>query len=268
MCLIVLAWKVIPGMPLVVASNRDEFYARPSSAAGWWEDQPDIYAGRDLQDGGTWMGVTREGRFAALTNFRGESEHRTDAPSRGALVAAYLSGTATPQDYLQEIAAEADRYNGFNLLLGDRSSLFWYSNRGEGDARNGRPLETGVYGLSNALLDTPWPKVTRAKAQFASLLCQGAPPETYFEMLGDTTRASDCRLPDTGIGIDRERMLSSVFILSSDYGTRASTLLCVPAVGLPSLIEQTIDPLAPEYQILPTTDRHTTTTCKMKVDYR
>ncbi len=225
MCLIVFAWQVIPGMPLIAAANRDEFYDRPSAAAAWWNDHPQIYAGRDLQGGGTWIGITREGRFAAITNIRAPGEMRTDAPSRGQLVADYLRGDMSCEAYVAQIAAHAQAYNGFNLLVGDVERLIWYSNRGDGNPRNSKLLPSGIYGLSNDSLDTPWPKVVRTKAQFASLLCQGAPEDAYFEMLTDTTRASDCRLPKTGVDIEMERLLSPVCIESPTYGTRTSTIV-------------------------------------------
>lgn len=225
MCLIVFAWQVIPGMPLIAAGNRDEFYDRPAAPAAWWNDHPQVYAGRDLRGGGTWMGVTRSGRFAAITNIRAPSEKRDDAPSRGALVADYLSGTASAEEYIAQISATAHRFNGFNLLIGDTSQLIWFSNGAADDTRNGRPLAPGIYGLSNGVLDTPWPKVVRTKAQFASLLCQGAPEEAYFEMLTCTARAPDCRLPQTGIGMEWERVLSAVCIQSPNYGTRVSTVV-------------------------------------------
>ena len=242
MCLIVFSWRVVPGLPLMAAANRDEAYDRPASPAGWWPDHPDVFAGRDLQGGGTWLGVTRNGRFAALTNVRAPGERRLDVPTRGALVSDYLAGDATPEQYLRQLAPRAGNYNGFNLLIGDKDVLHWFSNRAEDDPRNGQPLEPGIYGLSNALLDTPWPKVKRAKAQFCSLLCQGAPAEAYFEMLTDTTRATDCRLPDTGVGIERERMLSSIFIQTPGYGTRNSTLVRINSEGPPTLTEVLIDP--------------------------
>jgi uncharacterized protein with NRDE domain len=229
MCLIVFAWQVIPGVPLIAAANRDEFYDRPASAAGNWTEHPKVYAGRDLKGGGSWMGITEEGpgvaKFAALTNIRGPQERRADAPSRGALVADYLSGELCAADYIATIAAEATAYNGFNLVLGDRDKLYWFSNRGDGDQRNGKPLEPGIYGISNGLLDSPWPKVLRTKAQFASLLCQGAPEDAYFEMLSDTTLAPDLRLPQTGIEIELERVLSAVCIQTPGYGTRTSTVV-------------------------------------------
>ena len=244
MCLIVFCWQVVPGLPLMAAANRDEFYDRPASPADWWEDHPNIFAGRDLQGGGTWLGITREGRFAALTNVRAPGERRPEAPTRGTLVANFLASDLSPADYLDQLAGDASAYNGFNLLVGDKDRLHWFSNKAGGDPRNGQPLTPGIYGLSNALLDTPWPKVTRAKAQFCSLLCQGAPAETYFEMLSDSTRASDCRLPDTGIGIERERELSSIFIGVPGYGTRNSTLVRLTGDGSATLTEVLIDPVA------------------------
>lgn len=231
MCLIVFAWQVIPGVPLIAAANRDEFYDRPATAADNWPEAPHVIAGRDLKAGGTWMGVAQEGpgsaRFAAITNIRGPQERRVDAPSRGALVADYLAGDMSAAEYIAHIATGSDAYNGFNLVLGDRDSLYWFSNRGADDVRNGKQLEPGIYGVSNGLLDAPWPKVVRTKAQFASLLCQGAPEDAYFEMLADTTRAPDARLPDTGIELDLERQLSAVCIETPGYGTRTSTVVKV-----------------------------------------
>lgn len=229
MCLIVFAWQVIPGVPLIAAANRDEYYARASAPAGAWAEHPQVFAGRDLHAGGSWMGITRDGpagsRFAAITNVRNPRELRAEAPSRGALVADYLAGTMTPQQYVEQIAPASAAYNGFNLVLGEGDTLIWYSNRGQIDERNGKPLAPGIYGLSNALLDAPWPKVLKTKAQFASLLCQGAPDEAYFDMLADTTRAPDYRLPKTGVALDLERVLSAVCIETPGYGTRSSTVV-------------------------------------------
>lgn len=238
MCLIVFAWKLVPGMPLLAAGNRDEFYERPAAPATWWDDHPHIYAGRDLRAGGTWLGVTKNGRFATVTNIRSPLEKRPDARSRGELVADFLRGEVSPQVYVDQVRERAADYNGFNLLVGDREQLIWYSNGQVDDARNGKPLEPGLYGLSNGALDTPWPKVVRSKAQFASLLCQGAPEDAYFEMLTDTARASDCRLPKTGVDMEWERLLSAVCIESPQYGTRASTLVRLFSQGTPELREQ------------------------------
>lgn len=246
MCLIVFAWRVIPGLPLVACANRDEFYDRPATPAGPWPDAPHVIAGRDLQGGGSWMGVTTTGphgpKFAALTNIRAPNERRTDAPTRGALVADFLKGDEGAEAYLARIAPDADAYNGFNLILGDASGMVWFSNRAGADPRNGRLLEPGIYGVSNGLLDAPWPKVVRTKATFASLLLQGAPEEAYFEMLADTTRAPDMRLPDTGVPIDLERQLSAVCIEIPGYGTRTSTVVKLYADAEPELHERVLKP--------------------------
>jgi uncharacterized protein with NRDE domain len=246
MCLIVFAWRVIPGLPLVACANRDEYYDRPATPAGPWPDAPNIIAGRDLQGGGSWMGVTKTGphgpKFAALTNIRAPDERRTDAPTRGALVADFLKGDLDAPAYLDRIAATAQAYNGFNLVLGDRECMYWFSNRAGADPRNGKPLEPGIYGVSNSLLDAPWPKVVRTKATFASLLLQGAPEEAYFEMLADTTRAPDMRLPDTGVPIDLERQLSAVCIEIPGYGTRTSTVVKMYLDAEPELHERVLKP--------------------------
>jgi len=240
MCLIVFAWHVVPGLPLVLAANRDEFYARPTAAAAWWPDHPQVYAGRDLQGNGTWLGITQDGRFAALTNIRNPAERRDDVRSRGMLVADYLCGQMTPEEYIEAIGATGEQYNGYNLIVGTPGTLIWYNNRSEDDERNGKPLSPGIYGLSNDRLDSPWPKVVRTKAQFASLLCQGAPRDAYFEMLKDTTRCSDCRLPKTGVDIEWERILSAVCIESPSYGTRSSTVVQMYRDHAPVLEEHQI----------------------------
>ncbi|UVW27095.1 NRDE family protein [Massilia sp. H6] len=247
MCLIVFAWHVMPGVPVIAAANRDEFYDRPASPAAPWPEHPHVIAGRDLRGGGSWMGVSTEGpngpKFAALTNIRGPHERRDNAPTRGDLVAGFLAGTLDAADYLAQVIARGDVYNGYNLVLGDRDTLYWYSNRGGGDPRNGLALEPGrIYGISNGLLDAPWPKVLRTKAQFASLLCQGAPEDAYFEMLADTTRAPDLRLPETGMPIELERMLSPVCIESPGYGTRTSTVVKLYHAGEPELHERVVHP--------------------------
>lgn len=240
MCLIVFAWKVIPACPLLAAANRDEFFDRPAQAADWWQDHPHVYAGRDLQAGGTWMGVNRRGSFAALTNIRNGEPGKADAPSRGALVANFLQGDDSALDYLRMLSTEADRYNGFNLIIGDAKAMYWYSNQGQADQRNAQPLAPGVYGLSNGLLDAPWPKVIKAKAQFGSLMCQGAPADAYFDMLSDTTRAADFRLPQTGVSLEWERLLSPICIESPQYGTRVSTLVQLRADQEAQLMERTL----------------------------
>ncbi len=201
----------------------------PAAQASCREERPYIYAGRDLQDGGTWIGITRSDRFAVITNVRGPSERRIDAPTRGRLVADFLGSTLSTIDYVAHITPDSARHNGFNLLLGDGKKLLWYSNKGETDPRNGKLLTPSIYGISNAQLDVCWPNVVRTKTQFASLLFQGAPDTCSFEMLIDTTCAGDCRLPSTGVGIEQELVLSAVFIESLDYRTRASILVRIQA---------------------------------------
>jgi uncharacterized protein with NRDE domain len=235
MCLILVAWQVHPGYPLVVAANRDEFFARPTEPAAFWKDSPQVLAGRDGEAGGTWMGITRGRRFAALTNFRDPSQNRSEAPSRGALVAEFLTGSDAPQDYLEGIAARGSAYNGYNLLAGDGETLWWSSNMG------GKPrqLEPGVYGVSNHLLDTPWPKVGAGKTALAQSIDQLPDDRALFTLLRDDGIHPDEHLPQTGIPLDWERLLSSAFVRSPEYGTRGSTVLCVGSDGWISFDEQT-----------------------------
>ncbi|MDR1310469.1 MAG: NRDE family protein [Burkholderiaceae bacterium] len=246
MCLIVFAWKLFSPAPLFVAANRDEFYARPTEAAHRWKDSPSVFAGRDLQHGGTWMGVSQThdglsgGRFAAITNFRDPQRTRQSAPTRGKLVSDFLESDISPQEYIEKIRAPSRQFNGFNLLVGDCSTLIWFSNYGEAHPRNGQPLSPGIYGLSNALLDNPWHKVVRARAQFASLLAQHAPADAYFEMLSDTAPAPDALLPNTGVGLQWERILSPMCVVSPQYGTRASTLVQLRTDEPPVLNERLV----------------------------
>lgn len=235
MCLILVAWRVHPDYPLVVAANRDEFFPRPTAPAAFWNDAPQVLAGRDLEAGGTWMGITREGCFAALTNFRDPAQMRKDAPSRGRLVADFLTGSDEPQSYLKRIASYGSRCNGYNLLVGNGESLWWASNMG-GEPRK---LEPGVYGVSNHLLDTPWPKVGAGKTALAAAI-DGLPDEqALFELLRDEGIHPDDALPQTGVPLEWERLLSSAFVKSPGYGTRGSTLLSVDGEGWIAFDEQT-----------------------------
>jgi uncharacterized protein with NRDE domain len=218
MCLILVAWQVHPDYPLVVAGNRDEFYRRPSAAAGPWPEQPEVWAGRDLEAGGTWLGLREGGRFAAVTNVR-EPGVPPGRITRGALPRDFLLGAQAPGDYAR--ALDGGEYSGFNLLVGDREQLWWRSNR-SGPATC---LGPGVYGLSNDLLDSPWPKVVKSKARFVEALPRLPDFGPMFELLADPTTAPDPELPATGVPLEWERLLSAVFIRSADYGTRASTVL-------------------------------------------
>ncbi len=249
MCLIALAWRADDRYPLVVASNRDEFFERPSTAAAWSDDGLRL-SGRDLRGGGTWMGVARDGRFAALTNHRDPRSNRPAAPSRGALPDRVLAAGADPSTVLDAIAADAGRYNGFNLLAarwtGGAAGLWILSSPNDGRVR---AVEPGVHSLSNARLDTPWPKVDRAKVALEAALADG--PTVYdlvgrsFALLADETIAADDRLPSTGIALDVERALSAAFIRMPGYGTRASTVLIVDADGRATLVERRSEPMLP-----------------------
>jgi uncharacterized protein with NRDE domain len=235
MCLILIAWRVHADYPLVVAAKRDEFFARPTAPAAFWKEAPQVLAGRDLEAGGTWMGVTRNGRFAALTNFREPSQNRKGVPSRGGLVTDFLTGDEAPHAYLERIAARGRLCNGYNLLVSDGESLWWSSNIG-GAARR---LEPGVYGVSNHLLDTPWPKVGAGKTALATALDGLPDDEALFALLQDDDIHPDAHLPQTGVPLDWERLLSSAFVKSPGYGTRGSTVLCVGNNGWASFDEQT-----------------------------
>lgn len=229
MCLIAFAYRVHPRYSLVVAANRDEFYRRPTAPAAFWSECPGVLAGRDLEQGGTWLGVTRDGRFAALTNYRDPAANRNGARSRGELVRDYLCGALAPREYLERARAAGGDYNGFNLLAGDAGGLWYYSNRTDVVAE----VAPGVHGLSNHLLDTSWPKVAKAKAGLAA--CLGGSEEALaaglFALLADDAPAPDAALPDTGVGLEWERTLSPVFIASADYGTRSSTMVLLGEGG-------------------------------------
>ncbi|MFN3358690.1 MAG: NRDE family protein [Pseudomonas sp.] len=237
MCLIVFAWRPGHAQPLIVAANRDEFYARPSLPLAQWEDAPHVYAGRDLEAGGTWLGVNADGRFAALTNIR--DPHQPPArKSRGELVARFLNGSLSVDDYLAEVNGRSIEYAGFNLLLGTQDEL-WHYNANETEPTR---LKEGVYGVSNAGLDTPWPKLVKAKAALREGL-DNPQPEALLDILSDSQTAPFAELPDTGVGLATESLLSSVFIASPSYGTRASTALIVNADGTRQMVERSFGPL-------------------------
>lgn len=235
MCLILFAWRMRPAFPLVLAANRDEFYERPSAPADFWDDASEILAGRDLQAGGTWLGITRAGRMAAVTNYRDPATLKRDAPSRGDLVSEYLRGSETPEIYLQRLAPKAAMYNGFSLLVGDAAGLFSFSNRGD-QLR----LAPGIYGLSNRLLDTPWPKVEKGKEALQAILeGSGRPsPEELLDLLADRTQPPDELLSKTGVGLEWERVLSPRFIETPVYGTRSSTVLMIGRGGKVTFVER------------------------------
>jgi len=231
-----VAWRSRADLPLVVAANRDEWRDRPTEPAGWWPDHPEILAGRDLKAGGTWMGITRRGRFAAVTNFRDPSDKRSTARSRGELVTDFLLSTDSAATFLGALHGRAREYNGFNLIVGDGAALWYYGSR-EGEARE---IPPGIHGLSNHLLDEPWPKVVRGRLAMQEALGDPDPSPRLFAMLADGHGAPDEALPATGVGIAWERRLAAPLITGADYGTRASTVLRVEAGGAMHFEERTI----------------------------
>ncbi|QJR13397.1 NRDE family protein [Usitatibacter palustris] len=237
MCLIALAWRAHPTYPLVVAANRDEWRERPTQAAHWWPEHPQLLAGRDLQAGGTWMGYTRTGRFAAITNFRDPADRRSTALSRGTLVTEFLLGTDSPEAFAGHLASRAGHYNGFNLIVGDGASLFYFGSR----QAEVLAIAPGIHGLSNHRLDEPWPKVRHARDAMREALAEDNPVNRLFAMLGETKAAPDAELPDTGVGLDWERRLAPSLITGADYGTRASTVLTVTPGGAARFEERTRD---------------------------
>lgn len=242
MCLILFAHRARADLPLVIAANRDEAYARPTAPAGPWPHAPRVIGGRDLRDGGSWFGITHTGRWAAVTNYREGLTARQGAPSRGGLVADFLTGELAPGEYLRALAPRAARFNGFNLLVGTPGSVRWFSNRAGDHPLHDRDLPPGVYGLSNHLLNTPWPKVEKGRADLERALNSGAAPDTLLEGLLDRTLADEAELPATGVPLDLERALSARFISGTDYGTRSSTVVRVAADGSVHLLERSFIP--------------------------
>ncbi|GAB3285118.1 NRDE family protein [Parahaliea aestuarii] len=230
MCLIIFAYRTHPRYPLLMAANRDEFHARPTAAAGFWRERPDLLAGRDLQAGGTWMGITRGGRFAAITNFR-DPARSTPAPrSRGELPLDWLDSAEPAPAWLARQSGQAAQYAGFNLLFGDRTTLWYWSNANGGGQRE---LEAGIYGLSNASLDTPWPKVELGKARLRALLEKSGDIDhgALLEVVQDRRLADTAALAPLGLGEAMDRQLSAQFICAGAYGTRSSTTLTVSGDG-------------------------------------
>ncbi len=243
MCLILLALESHPTYKLILAANRDEFYERPTAPLRLWDDASDVLGGRDLLSGGTWLGITISGRIAAVTNFRDPASEKPQAPSRGNLVKDYLLGRDPPSTYLSRLDGVSSRYNGFNLLVGTTGQMFWYSNRGGGMEH----LSPGIHGLCNHLLNTPWPKVDRGIQWMKQILAEKDNTiepiqDALFDLLRDPSLPEDHLLPDTGMGLEWERILSPIFITSPDYGTRSSTLLFIDRQDRCTVIERTHDP--------------------------
>lgn len=238
MCLLLFAYKKHPKYPFVLMANRDEFYSRPAKAMSWWPDAPDVLAGKDTMGGGTWMGVSRSGRFAALTNYREPHRKFPDAPSRGDLVRNFLEQNISSEKYLENLNSTSQKYAGFNLIVFDKKNLCHLSNR----ENKINILKTGIYGLSNALLDTPWPKVELGKnALTKAISAESVDPKDLFRAMQNPQIFADEQLPDTGVSIEWERRLSASFIQSPDYGTRCSTVFMQNEDGNFYIEERTYD---------------------------
>ena len=236
MCLVVFAWKAIAAQRLVLVANRDEFHSRPTAALDWWPSPP-LLGGRDLQAGGTWLALDRHGRFAAITNFRGAPAPPA-ALSRGVLIPRYLSGALRPLAFLDSLAAELGQFAGFSLLVGDQQDLGYLCSR---DPAGPRLLPPGIYGLSNATLDAPWPKLVASRAALARRLAAPLVATSLLEILSERGFPPDGELPDTGIGLEAERRLSAAFVLGADYGTRSTTALLIDAGGSGKIVERNYD---------------------------
>ncbi len=238
MCFILLGLKAHPDFPFILAANRDEFYGRPAKEAGFWQEHPEILAGRDLEAGGTWLGINRSGRISALTNFRNPGSHDPKRESRGNIVTNWLISDVTIENYLYGLDADRSKYNGFSLLAGNLERIYFYSNRSD---TSPVLLDEGVFALSNHLLDTPWPKAVNGKQRFENIVNSenNDLTQALLELLSDKTKAPDEHLPDTGIEIELERYLSPIFIETPDYGTRCSTVILADESGKIELTERT-----------------------------
>ena len=239
MCLLLLSFNKHPDYPVILAANRDEFFERPTEAASFWHDDPSILAGRDLRQGGSWMGVNKDGRIAAVTNYREPSQNKPDAISRGSLVSDYLKGKESAEDYIQKAMVQSHAYDEFNLLVGDKQSLLFFCSVED----NYQALKPGLYGISNGVLDCPWPKVEKGKLALEKVIQESEKPEPekLFELLADKTIAADSELPSTGVSLEWERRLSPLFVHFEGYGTRSSTVLLIDRQGRVSFFERSFD---------------------------
>ena len=240
MCLIAFAYKVSAAYPLILITNRDEFYDRPTQKVHYWDKEmdPEILAGKDLKAGGTWLGVSKNGKWAALTNYRDMENIKKDAPTRGDLVPQFLKSKVSGDEYLLELKKEATKYNGFNLLVGDKNNIFHYSNISDKITK----IQPGIHGVSNALLNTPWPKLKRAQEMLRNKIQNNDLSTTaLFNLLYDKTKASENQLPTTGLSKELEKEVSSIFIDTENYGTRCSTLLFIDKIGEMKFVERSFN---------------------------
>ena len=223
MCLILFGYKISKEFPLVLGANRDEFYRRPTAAMHFWEDPPGILAGKDLEQGGTWFGIGKNKTFAALTNYRDPAALKPEAPSRGEITLDFLNSNASPERFIRDFAPKAQAYNWFNLIFGNLDRLFWFTNL----TGHMEEIPPGIHGLSNKFLNTQWPKVESGKNALETIIHGPVTPGQLFSILKDATVPGDSSLPDTGVGLEWERILSPLFIESPTYGTRSSIAMLV-----------------------------------------
>lgn len=237
MCIISFHFQDHHNYKLIVAANRDELYERPTKAAHFWEDKPNILAGRDLRAFGTWLGITKDGKFAALTNYRDPKSETIDKKSRGEIITSFLTSTKKAPEFLKALDKNSDQYNGFNVLVGTPDELYYYGNRQNKIVK----VDPGTHSISNHLMNTPWPKVSRARTNLQKYVQNSEiiDIEEIFFQLHDRKIAEDDLLPETGVGLELERQLSPVFIKTEHYGTRASTVLLVTKNNHVTFIERT-----------------------------
>ncbi|NJO03591.1 MAG: NRDE family protein [Bacteroidia bacterium] len=258
MCLIGFNWNNHPRYRLIFIANRDEFYKRPTTAAHYWTDTSQVLAGRDLEAGGTWMGISLSGQFTALTNYRDPQNIKAPAPSRGMLTANYLWGQQQPEAYLENLLPQADEYNGFNLLVGNVEHLYYFSNY----ENKIRQITPGLYGLSNHLLDTPWYKVVRLKEKMALEIQKEEPSVAHLlNLLHDLDVPTDDRVQQTGLSLEWERMLAPLFIQSNDYGTHSSSAVLIDHQNRVSFTERKYAPRSEQYS-----EQHFTFTIQQRPD--
>ncbi len=224
MCLLLLSYKTNPNYKLVIAANRDEFYDRPTALLHNWENHSELFAGKDLKEQGTWLGITKKGKIAAITNYRDMTKIKSNAPTRGKIVTDFLLNKILPEEYSITLIETSDIYNGYNLIYGHIDNLFYFSNISKRPVK----LSAGIFGLSNHFLDSPWPKVVKSKKLFSKILQEPNPSKNkLFELLKDNEIYPDETLPETGLGIELERMVSPIFTATEKYGTRSSSVIFV-----------------------------------------
>jgi len=238
MCLLLFSYKTNPNYKLIIAANRDEFYERPTAVLNNWENHPELFAGKDLEGNGTWLGVTKKGKIAAITNYRDMSKIKNNAPTRGKLVIDFLLNEMPPEQYTNLLLETADDYNGYNLIYGNSDDLYYLSNINKEPVK----LSKGIYGLSNHLLDSPWPKVVKSKKIFSELIKEDNPSKNkLFELLKDDEIYPDESLPETGLGIELERMVSPIFTVTEKYGTRSSSVILIDVDNNVEFTEKSYD---------------------------